>query len=206
MSISLRSFVLSLIPSHYRPFAKRLYLRFFKNNYTGLRGLDKKLISKISPNKHGYYVELGANDGITQSNTFKLQADYAWRGLLIEPSPSKSSECFANRKFNNAPIIECCCCVDFSFPNDHIEIQDLNLMSVAQGLNLSSSDIAQQVKLAQPHLPVDDGLSLYKAKATTLQSLFDKHHVPFNFDLLSLDVEGNELSVLQGIDLNIYMP
>lgn len=39
-----------------------------------------------------------------------------------------------------------------------------------------------------------------------MTDLFDEVKAPFNFDLFSLDVEGNELSVLQGLDLNKCKP
>lgn len=40
----------------------------------------------------------------------------------------------------------------------------------------------------------------YGALARTLASLFDEVSAPLTFDLLSLDVKGNELAVLQGLD------
>jgi hypothetical protein len=46
----------------------------------------------------------------------------------------------------------------------------------------------------------------YGALARTLSSLLDEVCAPLAFDLLSLDVEGNELAVLQGLDLQRYHP
>ena len=70
-------------------------------SWTGLNGLDRRLLAVIKPKLGGYYVELGANDGLSQSNTYKLQKAYGWNGLLIEPSPAKFSECVRNRSFSN---------------------------------------------------------------------------------------------------------
>ena len=44
----------------------------------------------------------------------------------------------------------------------------------------------------------------YGAVAHTLTSLLDEVKAPHNIDLLSLDVEGNELAVLKGLDFNRY--
>ena len=41
-------------------------------NYTATNNLDKK-IKKYIDYKNGYFVELGANDGINQSNTFYFE-------------------------------------------------------------------------------------------------------------------------------------
>lgn len=37
--------------------------------------------------RNGTYVEMGALNGITWSNTLMLERELGWRGLLIEPSP-----------------------------------------------------------------------------------------------------------------------
>ena len=42
--------------------------------------------------------------------------------------------------------------------------------------------------------------------ASTLSSILDEVNAPLGFDLLSLDVEGNNLSVLQGLDFFRYKP
>lgn len=42
--------------------------------------------------------------------------------------------------------------------------------------------------------------------ARPLTSLLDKVSAPSAFDLLSLDVEGNELAVLKGLDFRKYQP
>ena len=46
----------------------------------------------------------------------------------------------------------------------------------------------------------------YLAFARTLTSVLAELQAPKDFDLLSLDVEGNELAVLGGLDLSIYRP
>lgn len=50
----------------------------------GLYEMDKKLSRYLNFEK-GVYVEAGANDGVTQSNTYYLSKALGWRGILIEP-------------------------------------------------------------------------------------------------------------------------
>lgn len=52
---------------------KKFQLQYKFLNSTGLNGLDLKLIESIAPQRNGFFCELGANNGISQSNTFKLQ-------------------------------------------------------------------------------------------------------------------------------------
>ena len=74
--------------------------------FTSINNLDKQisiLIPNILNNKT-FYIEVGANDGITQSNTFFLEKKYNAKGMLIEASPSLYEKCFLYRSKEN--IIE----------------------------------------------------------------------------------------------------
>lgn len=192
------------------PFFSQLKSRFSREvlhkGSTGLNELDLKLIDAISPSNNGYFVELGANDGMRQSNTYKLQNHFGWTGLLIEPSPRRFAECVVNRSFGNRPHVRCAACVPFDFQDRFVEIEDADLMSVAKGLLLSNQQAEDHANSGRQFL-VDSALRhSYGALARSLTSLLDEVATPSSFDLLSLDVEGNELAVLQGLDFQRYRP
>jgi hypothetical protein len=46
-------------------------------------------LNKIINNKKGFFIELGENDGLFQSNTAFFEKELDWTGLLIEPSFKK---------------------------------------------------------------------------------------------------------------------
>ena len=60
--------------------------------YAALNQLDKQLECHLDPQQAGYFVELGANDGLMQSNTWFLEKRFGWRGVLIEPQPAAFDE------------------------------------------------------------------------------------------------------------------
>ena len=173
----------------------------------GLEQLDLKLIAAIKPRLgDGYFVELGANDGLRQSNTYLLQKRYGWTGLLIEPSPVRYLECVRNRSFGQRPAIHCAACVDPSYGAPFVEMEYSDLMSVASGLDLTREEVLQQAERGLPFLGDFAYRHRFGATARTLTSLLVEVNAPAHFDLLSLDVEGNELSVLRGLDLDRYHP
>ena len=55
--------------------------------------LDKKLDILLNHKENGFYIELGAFDGITQSNTYFFELNRGWKGILIEPSKTSFELC-----------------------------------------------------------------------------------------------------------------
>jgi FkbM family methyltransferase len=202
MPLSKADFVPPLV-SHLKTLLSRELLH---QGSTGLNELDLRLIEAITPKPSGYFVELGANDGVRQSNTYKLQKQFGWTGLLIEPSPRRFVECVANRAFGNRPEVRCAACVPFDFQDRFVEIEDADLMSVAKGLAVTDQQAVAHADRGRRFLADSALRHSYGALARTLTSLLDEVDAPLAFDLLSLDVEGNELAVLQGLDLQRYKP
>jgi len=198
--------IADLLPPLLLRLLRSLKRRLFRRGSTGLNGLDLKLLAEIKPARCGYFVELGANDGLRQSNTWLLQEVYGWTGLLIEPSPIRYRECMANRSFAKAPHVRCAACVPFGFLERFVEIEDSDLMSVAKGLDVSNDQAFSHAELGKKFLDDQRDRFVYGSPARTLTSLLDEVMAPVEFDLLSLDVEGNELAVLRGLDFSRYRP
>jgi FkbM family methyltransferase len=158
--------------------------------------LDKKICDYVNY-KNGYFVELGANDGITQSNTKHFELFKGWHGVLIEPSPTqfKKLKKFRSKRnhFYNAA------CVGFDFPKTTIELIYSNLMSVALEGRNDILDPLEHAKSGEKYSDREQSFR-FQAQARTLQSILDESGSPALIDLLSLDVEGGELEVLAGVD------
>jgi len=147
--------------------------------------LDHKLDNIIQKNE-GFFIELGANDGLDQSNTAFFEFYRGWKGILIEPSREKYEQCCTNR-INS--IVQNYACVDNNYPEDHV-LGDFNgnLMSSVNGSRLNV-------------------VELVSVPAITLENLLDWYTTPGQvIDLLSLDTEGYELPILRGLNLNKYRP
>ncbi len=94
----------------------------FLGGSRGLNQIDLRLIKEMGFMENGFFVELGANNGVDQSNTYLLQKNYGWTGLLIEPSPVKYLECLVNRDFANVPAMRCAACVPFTFKERFVKV------------------------------------------------------------------------------------
>ena len=108
----------------------KLYLALRNKKYFSINKLDEKIEKKYLNYDNGFYVEIGANNGINQSNTFFFELFRNWEGILIEPLELKFHECKkfrsnkSNKFFNYA-------CVSFDYKKEYINILDLDLMSIS---------------------------------------------------------------------------
>ncbi len=179
-------------------FLRRFFHRPPERSYA-LHELDYKLRPWMDL-RGGVFIEAGANDGVTYSNTLFFERHRGWRGLLIEPIPELAAKCRRNRRRS---IVENCALVADSRATPEVTMRYCNLMSVVEG--------AMPVEAEREHL--EKGRTVQKLEKTydlkvparTLTEILDQH--PFKrIDLFSLDVEGYELEVLRGLDFERYRP
>jgi len=168
----------------------------------GVNDLDVK-IRKYTGTRKGFFVELGANDGVMQSNSLLLELLFGWRGVLVEPVESSFQKLLHNRRSGRNSIFRAACVGD-AYEKDSVDIVYSNLMSSAVGLESDVADPFAHAESGGVFLPADDPVRLEAVPARTLTSVLDESHAPRNIQLLSLDVEGAELEVLRGLDLTKY--
>ncbi|BBH54042.1 FkbM family methyltransferase [Fluviispira sanaruensis] len=199
ISIRVRFFIKDLLP----PFLFRLLKKIKQKNtkYYGLNKLDEK-IEKYLNYENGFFVELGANDGITQFNTKYFERYKNWKGILIEPSPNNYLLCRENR--SSKTNIFCNACTSFEYKDKFVEIAYSNLMSSPIGLESDLENPFMNAMNGKKFLSATENIFTFGAIATTLNNLLVKGNAPNTIDLLSLDVEGAEIEVLKGIDHNKF--
>ena len=185
---------------------KKLLKKLFRakpplRKYYSLNDLDQK-IEKYMNYNNGFFIELGANDGVNQSNTLYFEKHRNWKGILIEPTPHQYLACRKNRSENN--YIYCAACTSFEYKEKFVEIIYSNLMSTPLGLESDIHNPAEHAELGKQFLDKTEDNFIFGAIAKTLNELMIQSNAPHLIDLLSLDVEGAEIEVLKGIDHTDY--
>ena len=187
------------------PFKLPYYkFRYLRENFRSRRGINK-LSTKIMAYLNygdGFYVELGANDGISQSNTLYLEKNLNWRGVLVEPNNKNYLKCVQNRSELNAIFHNAC--VSFNYKKKFVNFLYADLMSISLDLESDISDPYVHQKIGLNFLPNDTSDLRFVAPAATLNKLLIEAKAPSLIDLLVLDVEGAEIEVLEGIDHRMF--
>lgn len=147
-------------------------------SYPAINNLDRQVLPLLP--EYGVFLEVGANDGYSQSNTYYLERHRCWDGVLIEAIPKLFNLCCAFRK---TAICLHAACVDIEDKRKRVPIRDSDLTS----------------RLGQ------EDSSAILVPAATISSLIDK--TPFSeFDFMSIDVEESEIELLKGLDFDRHTP
>jgi FkbM family methyltransferase len=153
--------------------------------------LDLRLADYLPP--RGVYVEAGANDGYTTSNTYYLERFRGWTGVLIEGIPALCSECRELRR--HAQVFNYVL-VDPDFGQDHATMVYADICSL---IKWSDPEIERRIAGGR------DGTYEVAVPARTLTDVLVEAEVT-TVDFLSLDLEGFEANALRGLDFERFSP
>jgi FkbM family methyltransferase len=159
-----------------------------------LHELDAKLDAIIGL-EGGFFVEAGAHDGFTQSNTYWLERFRGWRGLLIEPMPELAAEARLSRP--DAKLVQCAL-VSEDTQGTCVTMRSGDLFSMVDGVREAGWTRNGTFLGWRDSYELD-------VEARTLSSVLDEMKAP-EVDLLSLDVEGFEAQALKGISYSRHAP
>jgi FkbM family methyltransferase len=162
-------------------------------------------IKKLFASTRGYFFEVGANDGLNQSNTAYLEKYEGWHGILVEPLPMQFRKCVANRP---AATVINAALVSRDFSGRTVEISYANLMSTVNDPERNLLSVESHVATGSQFLTEDEkALSGHPfiVPALTVSAVLDNAGQA-RVDFFSLDVEGYEAEVLKGIDFSRHRP
>jgi FkbM family methyltransferase len=191
----IKRIIKKLLPKKLRGYIEKKFKKFYAAN-----SLDIKMLEFINYD-NGYYIEVGANDGIRQSNTLYFEENKTWKGLLIEPLKDKFLQLKKNRSAKNA--FENCALVSNDYKKKNIELSYSDLMTATLS-NKNTSNIKKNLIEGRKHLNIFEKEKIIKTRVSTLNNLLIKNSSPKIIDFFSLDVEGFEMEVLKGVDFKKY--
>lgn len=164
-----------------------------------LNDLERKLSAHISY-RDGFFIEAGANDGLTQSNTYWFERFRNWHGILVEPVPAMAAACRRNRP--RASVLNCALVSSNEIKS--VRMKTANLMAFVADSFGRPEDEQRHLRTAIEVQGLES-ITEVEVAARTLASILAEHGAR-QIDLLSLDVEGYEVEVLKGLDTSRFCP
>lgn len=137
----------------------------------------------------GFFVEFGATDGVSLSNTYLLETKFNWKGILSEPAKKWHNKLQANR---TCSVDERCV---WSVSGEKVEFIEAPRGEFSSIKSFVGSDM---------HAAARRGGVAYSVETVSLVDLLDFHGAPSTIDYLSLDTEGSEFDILKAFDFNSY--
>jgi len=151
---------------------------------------DTKVVEFYSGKKKGFFVEIGAHNGISCSNGYLLETKYEWKGICAEPNPKLYTILVANRPGSN--------CTDkavYHTSGCTVEFDIANSCDVLSGIAST---------LDRHKAYVDSNKTTISVTTISLADLLKEHKAPAFIEYLSLDTEGSEYDILRTFPFEEY--
>ncbi len=145
---------------------------------------DLFVLAELGFKRNGYFVEFGATNGLTFSNSLLLENSFGWTGILAEPARSWHKALHTNRR---GPIETRCVWKDSNTVLQFSDIPESGLSHIS-GVDTVHRD-------PEPFITTS-----YEVESISLNDLLDKYRAPRAIDYLSIDTEGSEFDILSNFD------
>lgn len=144
--------------------------------------------------RNGFFIEMGASYGVLASNTYRLEKDFGWDGILIEPIKEYYNDI---HKYRKSSFVKNICIGETEGDIEFTRIEGYSKLLSGISKEYSTEHkyrINREVQSMGQQIYVD--LVPCKKLITVLTECIISH-----VDYLSVDVEGGELSVLKSIEM-----
>lgn len=168
---------------------KKIFNRHQIESYSQF-GEDRVIENVFSGKSSGFYVDVGCNRPISYSNTWKLYL-LGWEGIVIDANSKLIEE------YNNTRPLDTAICKAISNESKVVDFYMPKSSHLISGIGQ---------KLDGNWKRTIDNSEILKMKTERLAEILIKHNVPKDFELLSIDTEGNEEDVIDSLDLKNFTP
>lgn len=173
------------------------YYFYLYRNYISQVGQDKYLNENVFKNKeNGVFVDIGAFDGVTHSNSYYFEKNLNWTGICIEPLPNKFKELKSCRN---------CICINSCISNEEAIVKFIEVNGAPAMLSgmQKNYDLRHLARLKNEIVRDGGSYKIIDIPARNINNILKENNL-FKIDYLSLDTEGSELEILKSIDFDSF--
>jgi hypothetical protein len=152
-------------------------------------GQDEVVLRLLNHKRGGFFLDTGASDGIEASNSLRLEREFGWRGICVEPDPGYFAllgQCRTARLFN--------CCLD----DEAGEVDFIAAGTLGGILHCYDKDELEELHRKRPWARV------VTRPARSIREVLREGGAPAVIDYWSLDTEGSELVLLRAFPFDEF--
>jgi len=145
--------------------------------------------------KNGFYVDVGAHDGVSFNNTYYFEKQNNWNGINVEPIKTVFDKLVSNRPNNNN--INCAVC------NNDGETEfvcNTGYTEMISGIK-DTFDLRHWKRLDYENETMNGSTEIIRVNTKKLETIFNENNVT-HVNYLSIDVEGAEFEVIKSINFD----
>lgn len=146
--------------------------------------------------KSGVFIDIGAHDGSSLSNTWFFEKKLGWKGICFEPSPLIFKKLAENRS---------CICLNEAVSDKQGTVIFREIQGYCQMLSgIENNYDPQHLQRIENELGMFGGsYRLIEVPCCLFNQILEKNSL-FFIDFLSVDTEGGELKILKSIDFDKF--
>lgn len=154
-------------------------------------GQDLFVRKLLEDENKGFFLDIGANDGISLSNTYFFEK-LGWNGICVEPNPEL---------FNKLEQSRLCHCINACITSDDGIVKFIQISGPANMLSkiVNQKDPHSFDRIEKEISQKGGNKKIIDIDSISPSTLFKRFEIS-NVDFLSIDTEGNELQILKAID------
>lgn len=151
---------------------------------------DLFVLAELDYKLNGFFVEFGATNGLTISNTWLLEKLFGWNGIVAEPAKIWHEKL----KINRNCIIDTRCV----WKESGTEL----VFNQTESPELSKIDAIEIDDWAKDIREINS--SKYSVSSVSLIDLLTEHNAPHEIDYISVDTEGSEFDIIEAFDFQKF--
>lgn len=141
----------------------------------------------LNGKRNGVFVKFGAADGVNLSNSYMLETQFGWKGILAESAKDWHAKIRAAR----SAILETRCV--WSKTGEHLQFRETPIGELSTLEQFAHKDSNRDGRV--------EGTA-YEVETISLNDMLKLHNCPRDIDYMSVDTGGSELEILSAFDFS----
>jgi len=155
---------------------------------------DQFVLYALGEKRNGFFCDFGAANGVQLSNSYMLETHYGWTGICAEPARGWHEALRRNRPSTS---IETDCV--WTVTGERLVFNEVRSTALSTIAAFSTADGHARKRTGRRS-------NTYEVSTISLNDMLDKYNAPPDFDYLSVDTEGSELTILEQVDFSRHCP